>query len=144
MTNDSLITWAIVVIVALLLDFGIYISLLVVWKKSGVVLTDQFWDMVTERASQMTKEIGANIQKALPKLPEKTPIILQPAQGLAPQPLPPDDMPEPGVESIPVSVKKVGKLRRVAFSFDMPLETKVNVRIGPTSDDEITVEKREL
>jgi len=146
MTNDSLITWAIVVIVALVLDFGIYIWLLTVWKKSGVVLTDQFWDVVTERLSQMVEEIWANFQKALPKLPAKKPVVALQSAGQPPAlpPLPSDDVREPSVETIPVSVKKVGKLRKVAFSFDMPLETKVNVRIGPTSDDEIKVEKHEL
>ena len=53
--NQLLITWAIVVFVALGLDIGAYLLLRAEWKKSGVLLTDKLWNQLFDKLNQSVK-----------------------------------------------------------------------------------------
>jgi hypothetical protein len=131
--NRLLISWAIVVLVAFGLDIVAYLFLRAEWKKSGVLLTDRLWNQLSDKLGQIVK----TGRERLPSL------MLQPVRStsLPESPQPVIDNP---VEIIPVSVKTVGQVRRVEFSMDMALNTKVNVRIGATREAGVKVEKREL
>lgn len=140
--NQQLITWTMMVVVALALDIGAYIFLRQDWKKNGSTLTDRFWAQVFDRASQINKTIQHRIAIALVNYHQASiatddkPAAADPA----PEPLP-DATP---VEIVPVTVRNIGGVRRVKFSLDMPLDTQVEVRIGATRESGVTVEKREL
>ncbi|MGC1379144.1 MAG: hypothetical protein WA821_23140 [Anaerolineales bacterium] len=131
--NQLLITWAIVVFVALGLDVGAYLFLRAEWKKSGVLLTDKLWNQLSDKLDQSVK---AERERLLSLIRPKPKQLSLPD---APQPIIDDP-----VEIIPVSVKTVGQVRRVEFSMDMALNTTVNVRIGATKEAGVKVEKREL
>lgn len=142
MDTQLLISWIIVVLVALGLDIGIYIFLRLDWKKNGTTFIDRFWDRAFDQANQIFQALKKRIAIALVKYHQAS---VSPAPVSAPtdpvlEPLP-DAHP---VERIPVSVKNIGTVRRVQFSLDMPLDTQVDVRIGATREAGVTVEKREL
>jgi hypothetical protein len=139
MDNQLLITWIFMIVVALGLDVGAYFLLRIDWKKKGSTLPDRLWGRLFDQVDHTVKTWQSRISVGLVK-------YYQPAPASAPVPTP---LPEPvvdatPVEIIPVSVKKVGNVRRVEFSVEMPLDTQVEVRIGATRDAGVKVEKREL
>ena len=125
--NPLFLTWSTFLVGALFVDFGVYFYQRYIWKKSGVILTDQFWEKLSESLRRM--------------IAEGRPRKLQPAPAL---PKPVIVVEEPAVEVIPVSVEMVGEVRRVEFSLEMELNSKVNVRIGATPEAGVKVEKRAI
>ena len=130
--NQFLLTWAIIVVATLSLDIGAYLFLRAEWKKNGVLLTDKFWNLVSDKLGQAVKTAWKSLRPIKPQLAASLP---------TPAPV----VNEPPIEIIPVSVKMVGgEMRRVQFTVDMAMNTTVNVRIGATREAGIKVEKREI
>ena len=126
--DKLLITWTFMVVVGIIIDVLMYVFLRAEWKKTGIILTDQFSKKVSDKLSQAIKAL----QKPEPAKPQPKP---------GPSPL---ASKVPIVELIPVSVESIGQIRRVQFSMEMPLNTTMEVRIGATLEAGVTVEKREL
>jgi hypothetical protein len=146
MTDQLLITWIIFLIFALCIDIGAYIALRVIWKRKGVVPTDEFWNLVEARLGQGINVIIDRLSRIRLQLPQAPALSQTPKPTPAPDKVPaevPDEIPA-GVELIPYYVKTIDNIRQVQFSFEMPLNTKINVRIGATGENGIQVEKREL
>lgn len=151
MDNQLLITWIIVIVVALGLDIGIHFFLRRYWEKNDVILTDVWLNKIIDPidlAFDWVDQLGLRLRALFFLKPgiKQTPVLAGPAA--TPEVLP---LPEPEVEAapeveeiIPVSVEQVDGVRRVRFSLDMPLNTTVDVRIGATQESGVTVEKREL
>ena len=139
--NQQLITWTMLVVVALGLDIGAYIFLRLDWKKNSSTLTDRFWNQLFDRVDKTVKIVQNRIAIALVKYHQAS-IAADVKAAPAPEPVPDPDVTP--AEMIPVSVRNVGGVRRVKFSLDMPLDTQIEVRIGATREAGVTVEKREL
>lgn len=153
MDNQLLITWIIIIVVALGLDIGGYFFLRRYWEKNDVILIDIWLNKIMdpiELAFDWVDQLGLRLRALFFLKPQttQTPVLAGPAAAAEILPLP-----EPEVEAeatpeveeiIPVSVEQVDGVRRVRFSLEMPLNTTVDVRIGATQESGVTVEKREL
>ena len=151
MDNQLLITWIIIIVVALGLDIGGYFFLRRYWEKNDVILTDVWLNKiidVIDLAFDWVDQLGLRLRALFFLKPQttQTPVLAGTAATTA-EILPlsePDAVPEEVEEIIPVSVEHVDGVRRVRFSLEMPLNTTVDVRIGATQEAGVTVEKREL
>ena len=133
--DDLSTTWIILIVTALGLDIFICLVLRDRWKKTGVIVVDEFWGKISSSLHSPVKVRQPSLSTAR----------IQPDK--APAPLPPDPLPAPGVvptEIIPVSVKTIGRVRRVQFSVDMPFDTTVEVSVGASAETGVRVEKREI
>ena len=152
MEKQLLITCIIIIVLALGLDVVTYLFLRTDWKKNGTLITDRLLSRWSDALHQQVKvwqnSISVNLvkyyqesvaQPAPASVPVQTP---RPAPAPAPVPAPVVDAVP--VEIVPVSFKKIGQVRRVQFSLEMPWDTQVEVRIGATYESGVTVEKREL
>lgn len=144
--DNLVITWIFMALIGLSIDVLAYVLLRAYWKKSGVVLTDKLWDQVSAKLSEIAQAGQERLFPAKP-LPNPTPVnpvSIDPAPVLV-EPEPPSvPSEEPAEEIIPVYVENIGQLRRVQFSLDMQMNTTMEVRIGPTSETGVKVEKREI
>jgi len=131
--NQLLILSAMIIVATLILDAGIYLVLRDEWKKSGILLTDKFWSLLSDKPGQFVRAVWKTLRPIRPQL------------ASAPVPASAPVVDETPVEIIPASVKMVGgEMRRVEFVVDMAMNTTVNVRIGATREAGVKVEKREL
>lgn len=141
--DNQVLTWAFMVIAALVLDIAAYIFLRLDWKKNGIALTDRFLNRVFEKVDSFFESLKTRAAIALLKYHKavagETPASA-PSTEVKPEPAPAAS----SLESVPVLVSNVGKVRRIKFFVDMPLDTQVDVRIGATREAGVTVEKREL
>ncbi len=150
MDNQLLITWIIIIVVALGLDIGGHFYLRRYWEKNDVILTDVWLNKiidVIDLAFDWVDQLGLRLRALFFLKPQsmQTPVLAGTAAVAEILPLSePDAVPEEVEEIIPVSVEHVDGLRRVRFSLEMPLNTTVDVRIGATQEAGVTVEKREL
>jgi len=138
MDNQLIIFWIIIVVTGLILDFAAYFLFRSYWQKNGVLFSDMLIVWVFDKLPLVSPQL----RKTFAVTPRTQTLVLATA---APTPEPLPMIPEAElVEIIPVSVEKIGDVRRVEFSIEMPLNTNVEVRIGATSEAGVTVEKREL
>ena len=150
MEKQLLITCIIIIVLALGLDVVAYLFLRTDWKKNGTLLTDRLMSRWSDALHQQVKVWQNGISVNLVKYYQES--VAQPAPAAVPvqAPVPvPAPVPAPVVDAVlveivPVSVKKIGQVRRVQFSLEMPWDTQVEVRIGATHESGVTVEKREL
>jgi hypothetical protein len=151
MDNQLLITWIIIIVVALGLDIGGYFFLRRYWEKNDVVLTDVWLNKIMDPidlAFDWVDQLGLRLRALffLKSETKQTPVLVGPAAvaEILPSPEPELEAASEVEEIIPVSVEQVDGVRRVRFSLEMPLNTTVDVRIGATQESGVTVEKREL
>jgi|GEM_PF-4172205 len=157
MDNQLIIFWSISTVGAVFIDIVAYFLLRNQWKQRGFTVVDEFWEKVFRRVDQTVKAVQARV----PALPTWTVWTASPPDPTTPEPVPvaPGPLPastlteppalppppaEPAPQLIPAAVKKVGKLKRVEFSLDVPLDSAVNLRIGPSTEKGVNVEKRDF
>ena len=136
MDNQLLINWIIMIVLALGADIAAYIFLRLDWKKNGSTFIDRFWNWLFDKLNLFVAALKKRVALGLIQYHRAS--VATPAPEPAPLPV------GPPVETVPVSVKHIGPIRRIKFSLDMPLDTQVEVRIGATREAGVTVEKREL
>jgi hypothetical protein len=144
MDNQLFVTWIIMIVVALGLDVAVYLFLRADWKKNGSVLPDRFWNRFFDKLRQTAKTWQNRISIGLVKYYQPSTLQPSPASAPASGAEPVMEATDDSIEIIPVSVRKVGQVRRIEFSVEMPLDTQVEVRIGATREAGVKVEKREL
>lgn len=139
MDNQIIIFWIIIIVAGLIIDFATYFLLRSYWQKNGVLLSDVLIARVFDRLDLSSPQL----RKAFPVALRTQSLVLATHTSTLESLSTPEADAEL-VEIVPVSVEKVGDVRRVEFSIEMPLNTNVEVRIGATSEAGVTVEKREL
>ena len=150
MDNQLLITWIIIIVVALGLDIGGYFFLRRYWEKNDVILTDIWLNKIMDPidlAFDWVDQLGLRLRALFflkPETTTQTSVLAEPAAEILPLPEPEAEVTPEVEEVIPVSVEQVDGVRRVRFSLEMPLNTTVEVRIGATQESGVTVEKHEL
>ncbi len=123
--------WITAMVVALSLDVSAYIVLRRQWKKRGFTIIDE----LSERMSNRLGQIKKRWQELRPVKTKLAP-VQQPVQEEE-QMIQADLQPE----LIAASVKTIGRLQRVQFSMDVPLDSRINISISSTPETGVKVEK---